>query len=81
MIRLYLQMMTPSTRIAGGGIPYRFPPEDRAGGLRLNASLKRRRLARHSGQCATLRSNAGWPLRYARFLRRTGYIPPERNCL
>ena len=51
------------------------------GGLHLNASLKRRRLARHSGQCATLRSNAGWPLRYARFLRRTGCVPPERTCL
>ena len=32
-------------------------------------------------KCATLRSNVGWPLRYARFLQRTGYIPPERNCL
>jgi hypothetical protein len=27
--------------------------------------------------CATLRSNAGWPLRDARFLQRPGYIPPE----
>jgi len=38
---------------------------------------KGRRLARHPGQRATLRSNIDWPLRYARFLRRTGYVPPE----
>ena len=34
----------------------------------------------HSGQNAPPRSNAGWPLRYAPLLERTGYAPPEREC-
>ena len=73
----YLQMATPSTRIAGEGKPYRVSPEDRAGNSISMLRTKGRRLARHPGQRATLRSNIDWPLRYARFLRRTGYVPPE----
>ena len=34
----------------------------------------------HSGQNAPPRSNAGWPLRYAPLLERTGYVPPEPKC-
>jgi hypothetical protein len=57
------------------GYPYRFSPGDPAGGP---GQLLRRQgggSQGHSGQRATLRSNAGWPLRYAP-LERTGYAPP-----
>lgn len=74
----YLQMMTPITRSAG--------EDNRIASLRETQAGARSMLRRqgggshgHSGQRATLRSNAGWPLRYAP-LERTGYAPPERHC-
>lgn len=70
-----LQMMTPITRSAG--------EDSRIASLRETQPGPGHMLRRqgggshgHSGQRATLRSNAGWPLRYAPSLERTGCAPP-----
>lgn len=74
-----LQMMTPITRSAG--------EDNRIASLRETQPGPGHLLRRqgggsqgHSGQRATLRSNAGWPLRDAPSLERPGYAPPERHC-
>lgn len=74
-----LQMMTPITRSAGEDTRIASLRETQPG----PGQLLRRQgggSQGHSGQRATLRSNAGWPLRYAPSLERTGYAPPEREC-
>lgn len=74
-----LQMMTPITRSAG--------EDSRIASLRETQPGPGHLLRRqgggsqgHSGQRATLRSNAGWPLRCRPLLERTGYIPPGPEC-
>ena len=75
----FLQMMTPITRSAGEDTRITSLRETQPG----PGQLLRRQgggSQGHSGQRATLRSNAGRPLRDAPSLERPGYAPPEREC-
>jgi hypothetical protein len=79
MFRRYHQVTARITRIVREDTRIRTPRESQP---RLRNLLRRQGGSSqdHSGQNAPPRSNAGWPLRYAPLLERTGYAPPEREC-
>jgi len=75
----YLQVTARITRIVREDTRIRTPRESQP---KLRNLLRRQGGSSqdHSGQNAPPRSNAGWPLRYAPLLERTGYAPPELDC-